>query len=237
MNICVLSVTRDRLAYSKHCFRTLRDTAGCEYDHFVFDNGSKDGTWQWLMETDEHDFDVIGAPENIGISPALNILIDRALAAGDYDVVVKVDNDAEILTPNTLKGVCESALGGTFSSKWPGAIVSPHIRGLRATPQVIGTAAGKAGPDISVTNVIGGVFTAVPAWIFSDGYRHPILPTLDGEDFNLCRWFCARGGVVGYVDGYEANHYETTDGQHARYPDYFARREQERDDAKRLVTW
>ncbi len=44
-------------------------------------------------------------------------------------------------------------------------------------------------------------------------------------------------GSVGYVDGYEANHYETTDGQHARYPEYFARREAEREHARRLMTW
>ena len=85
--------------------------------------------------------------------------------------------------------------------------------------------------DVAVTEVIGGIFMAVPAWIFYEGYRHPINETKDGDDWMLCRFW---SGTVGYLDGYEANHYQTTDGQHQRYPEYFARREQERIDARRI---
>jgi len=44
----------------------------------------------------------------------------------------------------------------------------------------------------------------------------------------LCRHFTRLDGDVGYLDGYEANHYETTEGQWARHPDYFLRRDEER---------
>ncbi len=223
MNIAVMSVTRDRLDYTKHCFQTLWDNAGCTYDWWITDNGSTDGTVDWLIANTEAT--VTAYNENAGISPALNAMLDDIVQAADYDVIVKVDNDCELLTPNTLRDVCSAALEYD-------AIVSPWIRGLRSAPASI----GKFGP-ISLTPVVGGIFTAVPAWVFKNGYRHPIIPTLDGEDFNLCQWFIRQDGDVGYLDGYEANHYETTDGQHARYPEYFARREQEREDARRLVTW
>ena len=222
MNIAVLSLTRDRLDYTKHCFASLYANAGCEFDHFVTDQGSEDGTVDWLLE--HTDATVYAYPENIGIVPALNAMIDDLLDQADYDVIVKVDNDCELVTPNTLRDVCELVLERD-------AILSPHIRGLRSTPQPIG-----ADDKITFTEVIGGIFTAAPAWLFKNGYRHPLNPTLDGEDFNLCWSFrMHRGGQVGYVNGYEAWHYETTDGQHLRFPAYFARREQEREAVRRVA--
>jgi glycosyltransferase involved in cell wall biosynthesis len=217
VNVAVLSLTRDRLEYTKHCFQTLWDNAGIEFDHYVTDQGSTDGTVEWLHANT--DATVYAYPENVGIVPALNMMLDDVLAQAEYDVIVKVDNDCELLTPDTLRVVCEAVMDR-------GAILSPHIHGLRQPPKPTRVVSG-----VSVTDVIGGIFMATPAEVFSSGYRHPRIPTLDGEDFNLCQWYRARGGYVGYVDGFHANHYETTDGQHARFPDYFARREQERQDA------
>ncbi len=223
MNIAVMSVTRDRLDYTKHCFATLHENAGCDFDWWITDNGSTDGTVDWLLANT--DATVTAYDDNAGISPALNAMLDDIVNAADYDVIVKIDNDCELLTPNTLRDVCAAALEYQ-------AIVSPWIRGLRQPPASI----GNFGP-ISLTPVVGGIFSAVPAWVFKNGYRHPIIPTLDGEDAILCQWFVRQDGDVGYLDGYEANHYETTDGQHARYPEYFARREAEREEARRVTTW
>jgi glycosyltransferase involved in cell wall biosynthesis len=214
VNVCVISLTRDRLAYSQHCFRTLEENAGCSFDWYITDNGSSDGTAEWLIENT--DATVYEYADNIGISPALNRMLDD-IELSRYDVIVKVDNDCELVTPNTLKDVCALALEHH-------AILSPHIHGLREPPVVL-----SRDRRFSQTAVVGGIFMAVPAWVFRQGYRHPILPTKDGDDWNLCRWFQAQGGYVGYVDGYEANHFETTDGQHARYPDYFSRRQAERE--------
>lgn len=173
----------------------------------------------WLLANT--DATITAYSENAGICPALNAMLDDVCEAADYDVIVKIDNDCELVTPNTLRDICDLVMARD-------AILSPWIRGLRQPP-----APGESDGVVTRMSVVGGIFCAVPAWIFRDGYRHPILPTLDGEDFNLCQLY---PGLVGYVDGYEAWHYETTDGQHARYPDYFARREQERREA-RLVAW
>ena len=217
MNIAVLSLTRDRLEYTQHCFGTLLENAGCDFDWFITDQGSEDDTVNWMLE--HTDANVYTYPENVGIVPALNRMLDDVVQAADYDVIVKIDNDCELLTPNTLRSVCELVMER-------GAILSPHIHGLRQPPKPTCVVSG-----VSVTDVIGGIFMAVPAEVFKGGYRHPRIPTLDGEDFNLCQWFRSRGGYVGYVDGFDANHFETTDGQHARFPGYFARRERERVDA------
>lgn len=214
MNIAVLSLTRDRLDYTKHCFGTLVEHAGCEFDWWITDQGSEDGTVDWLI--DNTDATVTAYSENIGICPALNLMIEDALASAEYDVVVKVDNDCEIVTPNTLRDVCAAVLEHN-------AILSPHIHGLNEPPPPI----GQTGP-ISERLVVGGIFMAVPAWMFKQRYRHPeTTPLKDGDDYHICRAYRAVGGKVGYLDGYDAWHYETTKGQHQRYPDYFARRRRE----------
>lgn len=221
MNIAVMSLTRDRLDYTQHCFGTLLEHAGCEFDWWIADQGSEDGTVDWLLENT--DATVTAYESNAGITPALNAMLDDIVESADYDVIVKVDNDCELLTPNTLRDVCEQTLDLH-------AVLSPHIQGL-VQPPVVTHAFG----PVSVTKVVGGIFMAVPASLFKSGYRHPVNATQDGDDWMLCRYFQARGGFVGYLDGYQANHYETTEGQWARYPEYFARRQQERVDAEMVA--
>lgn len=216
MKIAVLSLTRDRLDYTKHCFGRLRELAGCEYDHYVVDNGSTDDTAEWLVR---QDVELVALSENIGVNRALNLLLDEALNPADYDVIVKFDNDCELVTPNTLRDVC------SVVAPREQVILSPRIHGLRNPPSSWATMTTDDGHVFDATAVIGGIFSAVPAWVFADGYRHnEEAPPWGDEDARLCRWFREQGGFVGYLHGYNANHYRTTDGQHDDFPDYFARR-------------
>lgn len=215
MNIAVLSLTRDRLDYTTHCFGTLLENSGCDFDWWITDQGSDDDTVDWLIANT--DATVYSYTENIGICPALNIMIEDAIEAADYDVIVKFDPDCELVTPDTLRDVCEKTLELD-------AVLSPHIHGLRQPPRITHREEG-----VSWTQVIGGIFMAIPACVFYNGYRHPEgTPLKDSDDSMLCGWFQRAGGHVGYVDGYHANHYETTEGQWGRYPDYFLRRDEER---------
>ena len=74
MKVAVLTMARDRLEYTKRSFASLKENAGCRYDHFVLDNGSKDGTWDWL--TDKDDLFVVNSDHNVGISAGMNYLLD-----------------------------------------------------------------------------------------------------------------------------------------------------------------
>jgi GT2 family glycosyltransferase len=210
MRVAVLSLTRDRLPYTQHCFATLQKHAGCAYDHYVLDQASEDGTVDWLNEQD--DLDVVFASENIGINQGLNHLLDYSVDLDAYDVVVKFDNDCELLTPDTLTDVCDVALDADM-------IVSPRIHGLRNPVPTIGAKWG-----VELTPIIGGIFMAVPAYVYQQGYRHnPRVGLWGSDDSDLCGWWRQQGKDCGYVYGYEANHYLTTDGQHADIPHYFER--------------
>lgn len=226
IRIAVLTATRDRLPYTEHCFKSLRDNSGCLYDHYVLDNGSTDGTVDFLRYKATH---TLESPMNLGVSVAMNRLIDHVLTPDalprmphdrPYDVIVKFDNDCELLTPRTLRDVSQLALEHNM-------ILSPRIHGLNNPPATSFTA--EIGCHrVDVTTVIGGIFMAVPAKVFADGYRHDESnPLWGGDDTGLCAWFRGQGGQVGYVQGYDANHYMTTKGQWADQPSYFARTQAE----------
>ena len=109
MRVAVLTLTRDRLAYTQHCFSRLRELAGCDYDHFVLDQASTDGTVDWLYSEEAGIHAVVEMPENIGIWRGFNVLVWNARVSG-YDVFVTFDNDCELLTDGALRDVCQAAL-------------------------------------------------------------------------------------------------------------------------------
>lgn len=212
MNVAVLSLTRDRLDYTKHCFQRLRDYAGCKYDHYVFDQGSADGTQRWLMRQELEYVHL--AAENVGISKALNLLIGEA---GDgYDVYVKFDNDCELVKPSTLATAALIVHGAPWD-----LIVSPRILGLNSPPPI----EEENGNGLGYVGQLGGIFMAIPGWVFKEfRYDEQGNPKWGMDDVQLSQWFRNRGGRLAYMLDYPANHYETTEGQKQTYPDYWARK-------------
>ena len=217
MRVAVLTLTRDRLDYTTHCFGTLAANAGCDYDHFVLDQGSTDGTQEWLLDNEA--LDVTTLAENIGICRGLNLLLDESINAKDYDVLVRFDNDCEVLQPDTLATVAGLALEHE-------AILAPRVLGLLNPPAVIG-AVPMADHWIDITGILGGIFMAIPARLFSEyGFRYNEANPLYTGDEAIVPWWQSQspGNFCGYVQGFAVNHYETTLGQRERFPEYESRK-------------
>lgn len=215
--VAVLTCTRDRLGYTQHCFARLREFAGCSFDHFVLDNGSTDGTQAWLQNYGAAG--LVCLSKNIGVNRGVNRLIDLALKTDSYDVIVKFDNDCDVVTENTLAECGRVALEHSV-------LVSPKILGLETPVEPIQTIALGNGDVFYETPVIGGIFLVAPAWLYSVGrYRHAKKsPVWGNDDYNLCGWWRSQGLRVGYLRGYEAWHYRSTAGQHEDFSWYFERR-------------
>ncbi len=223
MRIAIYTLTRDRIEYTQQCFASLYENAGAKFDHYILDNGSVDGTRQWLnFQADAGKFKWYSPQsENLGISVASNMLLRRILQE-DYDVILKFDNDCFVRTPNILQHVAEVVTAA--GENW---IFSPRVEGINKQPRRVRNVE-IAGHPIGVVGIVGGLFHVVPAsayrlYVEQGGYPEH-LPKARGQDDQLCAWWRRRGENCGYIEDVIVEHYETTDGQARRYPEYFERK-------------
>lgn len=219
MKVAIYTLTRDRLAYSKRCFRSLWQNAGYPVDHFIIDNGSIDGTAEWLANS-RHRFALVClCPENIGISRASNLALD--IIGDNYDIIVKMDNDCEIVTPNLVTEMVK-----VFKDAPRPMMLSPRVEGINRQPRraymlTVG------GYEIGRTGIVGGLCHWLPSKVYQQ-YRYPIdLPKAWGQDDHLCDWLYKQSVEMGYVEALTVNHCDGTDGQAQRYPEYFERKRRE----------
>ena len=226
MKIAIYTLTRDRLAYTKHCFQRLYCLAGYAFDHFVLDNGSTDGTAEWLQtelpgKNSRGLFEVTCLPENVGISRGSNMMLDKILGRGDYDLVIKMDNDCEVETPDLLKDVVK--VFDLLNRVKKRMVLSPRVVGINRQPHRGGTIY-VGGWKVGLTGIVGGLFHIVQADVYRE-YRYPeVLPKAWGQDDDFCEWLRIKEIGKGYIEGLVVNHYETTAGQAARFPEYFERK-------------
>lgn len=216
----MLSLTRDRIRYTRDCFRSLRENAGCEFDHYVLDQKSTDGGRHWLIDGMREGLieRLILSPRNVGIRVGMNVLLEAALVESGkrYDVVVKFDNDCEVVERGTLAAVCSTVVEAEPS------LLSPRVEGLKQPP-VPSWFVDVAGERIGVMPMIGGIFSACSASVF-DSFRYDETgPIYGGDDDELAAHVRSLGGTVGYLIDWHVNHYRTTVGQHEDYPEYFER--------------
>lgn len=215
MRIAVLTLTRDRVDYTRHCFARLRELAGCDFDHFILDQASDDETADFLEEYEYAD--LILLDENVGIHRGHNLLLDAA--GPEYDAYVTFDNDCELTADGTLEAVA------AFAVRWEW-IASPVVNGLHHPPRL--------GPELDLEGVraasypeIGGIFRAMPATFAHDFRFDESQPIWGRDERTVGAAARERGFGSGYLLDWSINHYETTAGQEARYPDYFARKYRE----------
>lgn len=221
--IAIYSLTRDRLEYTKECFKVLREKAGMDLNHYVIDNGSQDGTVEWLKENESQFKKVIYNQENVGISKASNQALNEIFKE-EYDLIIKFDNDCLVESDNILKIVSDiyDSLG-KYATRY---ILSPYVNGINNQP----TRGGKDGINgytIGLTAIIGGIFHIVPADVYKDYRYDESLPLAKYQDDFFCKWFKENGGRVGYIEELKIWHKDTTTGQCEKYPEYFSKKWQE----------
>lgn len=122
--LAVYTLTRDRLDYTKRMLEQLKN-CGEEFDHFIVDNGSTDGTQEWLK-------DAIKLPKNTGLWTAINILLLYTNHFHDYRYVLKLDNDLEFPEDGWLTKLIDTYEARDYD------ILTPFVDGI---------CKGKGGPD------------------------------------------------------------------------------------------
>ena len=203
-------------------FASLREKAGVPFDHFVVDNGSEDETPDWLSYNYRPRWFKL-LPENVGIGKAANLALN-AMQIDNYDLIIKFDNDCNVVSPNLLEKLC-AVFEAAETLGWYLAL-SPRVVGINCQPRR-GRYIICAERAIGLTGHIGGLFLALPAKVYRL-YRFPTdLPKARGYDSNLCVFAKQFGAQIGYVESLIVEHIDGTDAQARKYPAYFERKREE----------
>ena len=237
--VVVFSITRDRLEYTKTCFGSFLDNGGYpNFDWYLIDNGSTDGTVEWIFDWDLDDylnwyyrFDT-----NQGLSKAYNYGIKKIFEPpqNNYDYVVHFDNDCFVITPKTLSSIIAIYEKYPQFRDW---VLSPQVAGLQNQPMrhKMYTPDNEI-PLLSETVIgevhnIGHLFMVVPTHIYrkfilNGGYPESMAKAR-GQDVYFCEWLRSNGYHVGYVENLVVQHYRTVHQQALDYPEYWKRKREE----------
>lgn len=220
LKVAIYTLTKDRLDYTKRTFESLRLTAGYEFDHFIVDQGSSDGTQEYLKEYKPNH--LIQNDKNMGIPFASNQIVAE-IKKGDYDIVVKVDNDVEFKTYGWLK-----AMVGIYET-FRQIALSPYPEGL------VNNAGGVYRYNyvwlnkefVGLVPHIGGMVSAVPIEVYKEFSWPKVAFLHGGNDVLLSSWLSTNNYIMAYMENYKAEHIDGTIGQNKTYPEYFKLRKLE----------
>lgn len=240
LKVAIYTLTMNRLAYTKQMYKSICNLAGYPFDWFVIDQGSKDGTVEWIKSltrdqevlhkgfTSENP--IIQAREklkyklyedNVGLAKGWNNIVDFIKSEGDYDIIVKIDNDAEIITDGFLKAMVD------VFERNKKVILSPYVEGLDGSPGgVLRQRASGESPYMMINDYVlgivpnlGGIVFATPIdlwknWKFDELYE-------GNKDYILSLYAGKNGYLLFYMEEFRVWHIDGTKGQHAKFPDYF----------------
>ena len=193
MRIAIFTLTRERVNYTKRMIKQLKN-CGVEYDHFILDNGSKDGTMDYFRKHINEFKVVVGVERNMGIWCGIQHVIDFTKNFKGYDYVIKIDNDMEFPEKDWLKSMIEVYEKTDFD------VLSPFVEGVcdgkggvergdyKHVPNVFGT----RGVTIGYVPHVGGACLLSKPHFYYETLPNGFMAT--GWD----TWFCEglRCGIV-----------------------------------------
>lgn len=237
LKVAFYTLTMNRLEYTKRMYEAMNKLAGYPFDWFVIDQGSKDGTVEWIKK---HTRDQMVVPpagkerdqwrvalryrlyeENVGLAKGWNNIVQFIKSEGKYDIIVKIDNDAEIITEGFLKAMVE------IFERNRTVCLSPYVEGLEGSPGgVLRQRVTGDSPYMMVNDRVlgfvphlGGIVYATPIKVW-DGFKFD--ETYEGnKDVLLSKHAREVGYSLFYMEEYRVWHIDGTAGQQKKYPEYF----------------
>ncbi len=223
MKVAIFTLTKNRLSYTKLFLASLLKNTHLPYDHYIIDQASNDGTIEYLEDLNNQlgNLKIFPLTKNLGINRGINFALDQI--GHDYDVIVKLDNDALIETDNWL-GQCLMVMN-------PKLILSPYITGLMENRGGVPRIGFDKEKNIGFTPFIGGIcqIGVTRAWFEdSGGFDFPSVQYVPDSDLQFCLHLSSKGYIFGYKEDVTIHHMDTTLGQEKKYPQYFHLRQSEK---------
>lgn len=220
LKVAVFSLTRNRLEYTKIMADKMFTLAGYKFDWFVIENGSTDGTQEWLKT---QNCKVIENPKNVGIARGWNQAIDLIKKSGDFQIIIKCDNDAEMMSENWLTILVE------LFDRNRKLILSPYVEGLEDSPGgVLRQRMSEGSPYVLINDrvlgmvpFLGGICWAAPIELYDD-FRFDEKQFIAGnKDYLISQYANQQGYKCFYVEELRLWHILGTKGQKEKNPEYF----------------
>jgi GT2 family glycosyltransferase len=194
MKIAIFTMTMNRLDFTKQMMSSLDKNTHIPFDHYVIDQGSNDGTLEWLKTFTYKSGRLYVFPlsRNIGLNAGDNFSLDKI--GKEYDIIIKLDNDALIITDDWLER-CLNVLK-------PKLIVSPFVLGLMLNRGGIPRYAYDESTKLGYTPALGGICLIgySRAWLKDSGGFDPSSPVSSHHDDME---FCDRLRLSGYKFAYK----------------------------------
>ena len=217
--VLIYTLSWNRLEYTKRCIGAVKKMTNYPYDHVVIDQGSTDGSREWLAKNHKM---VIQLDENIGIPKAINLVHEKY---PDYEWYCKLDNDCEVLSDNWLDKMMQAQLD---PERPKDMVLSPYVKGLVMHKGGVGRGMPPSYPlrfekyNISFTTKVGGICRLYNKWIWDrfGGFAED-RPKHYDEDGEFTGHWEEFGFYCGYVEDIYCLHMDGTLGQQEKYPDYF----------------
>lgn len=199
--VTIVILTWNGLAYTRRCLETLRaNTSHDNYHILVVDNGSTDGTQEFLKE--EQGIQSILGSENLGFSRANNIGIHQIPAHHD---VVLLNNDTEIRQSDWLEQMQQTAYSHTTVGVVGSRLVRPdgmlqHAGAYMPVDTFWGQQIGSGEQDVNQFSDDRDVESVVFACVYLKRAVLDQVGLLD-EDY-FCYYedtdYCARASAMGF---------------------------------------
>ena len=220
--VAIFTLTYGRLDYTKRMWKSMCESAEYPFDWFVFDQGSDDGTGDWLFDVAKPRYVHLNG-SNVGITKGSNHLLDKIREVGGYQIIIKVDNDCEFMTKHWLE---------TLVDLWKRnhmLYMSPYVEGLIGNPGGAPRVGhSNIGPyPVEVTKHIGGICAFIDASAYenfrwTDQFKH------GNQDSEASFAFRRLGYMPCYIPVHRVMHMDGTDGQLKKYENYFKKRIKEK---------
>lgn len=159
--VLVITITRGRLETTRRFLGELKRKAGYPYEHIVVDNGSNDGTVEWLKKKG---YNVISNIENEGIVRAWVRGYREGTKHGFIpDYVMKFDDDCQIKTRGILAEIMRfyNEVGDKYITAPLDLNILPSYK-----PQIVDNRRELGSFNVEITTHIGGMFTVIPREAF-----------------------------------------------------------------------
>jgi len=207
MKIALFSLVKNRLAFTRITIESLARKTHLPVDHFIIDQGSTDGTVDWLKNFRRSGWNIFPyfLPRNIGINKGTNFALDKM---ENYDIIVKIDNDALIVTDDWLRK-CLSVWNKKL-------VLSPYVMGLLDNRGGINRISYDPQRKIGFTPAVGGIcmIGSNKAWTDDSGgmdYPNPIY--VPDSDIKFCQRLALKGYQFGYKEDVFLKHMGITTKQ------------------------